>query len=323
MRNEIRALRTAIEQFPELAELVDGISVGSEDLYRISPLDPVKELGAGPDILARYINEVKDTLGDVGFEAPVGHVDTWTAWVNASNEAVVEASDFIGFDAYPYFQNTMNNPISEAKKLFNEALEKTEAVSKGKPIWITETGWPVSGPNQNRARANTRDAKTYWDEVGCNQLFGNVNVWWYTLQDASPTTPSPSFGVLGSDLNSEPLYDLSCKASSSSSSASASASATESSSGSEGSSTKTKTNTKSTDSSHATTTGGAYPTGGAPYPTGGPTVSSNATSTFAASTVVPSAPSDNTSSPVPTGAAVAKAASVAGALGGVLAMLFL
>jgi glucan endo-1,3-beta-D-glucosidase len=41
-------------------------------------------------------------------------------------------------------------------------------------------------------------------------MFGDINVWWYTLQDSSPTTPNPSFGVIGSELTKKPLYDLSC-----------------------------------------------------------------------------------------------------------------
>lgn len=52
-------------------------------------------------------------------------------------------------------------------------------------------------------------------------LFGKVNTFWYTLQDAYPTTPNPSFGLVGSTLSTTPLFDLSCSGSSSSSSSSA------------------------------------------------------------------------------------------------------
>jgi glucan endo-1,3-beta-D-glucosidase len=34
----------------------------------------------------------------VGVKAEVGHVDTWTAWVDGANEVVIKASDFIGMD---------------------------------------------------------------------------------------------------------------------------------------------------------------------------------------------------------------------------------
>lgn len=119
----------------------------------------------------------------------------------------------------------MANSIANGPALFNDAFGQTKAAAKGKEVWVTETGWPVSGPAGNQAEASTANAKTYWDDVGCETLFGKTNTWWYTLQDASPDTPSPSFGVVGSTLSTTPLYDLSCNASSSSSSSSSSAAA--------------------------------------------------------------------------------------------------
>lgn len=214
---------------------VAGISVGSEDLYRVSPIGIAAKagIGAGPDVVSNYINQVRSVIANSPLSGvPVGHVDTWTAWVNGSNDAVIKDSDFIGMDAYPYFQNTMANSIDDGSALFFEALANTTAAAEGKPVWITETGWPVSGPTENLGVPSLANAKTYWDRVGC-ALFGKYNTWWYALQDAAPTTPSPSFGVVGSTLSNTPLYDLSCSANttSSSSSASSSMSATSASSG--------------------------------------------------------------------------------------------
>ncbi|GFF45052.1 probable glucan endo-1,3-beta-glucosidase eglC [Aspergillus lentulus] len=224
--NEIAALKAAIADYgDDLAKLVVGISVGSEDLYRNS-VDGVKAkagLGANPDEIVSYINQVRSTIAGTKLSgAPIGHVDTWTAWVNGSNSAVIDACDWLGFDGYPYFQNTMANSISDAKALFDDSVAKTEAVAKGKEVWITETGWPVSGKTENLAVANLANAKTYWDEVGC-PLFGKTNTWWYMLQDANPVTPNPSFGIVGSTLSTTPLFDLSCSASSSSAAASSTA----------------------------------------------------------------------------------------------------
>lgn len=212
--NELAALTTAISQYGStFLDLVVGISVGSEDLYRISPtgIENMSNVGAGPDVISNYINQVRSTLANTAASSKsIGHVDTWTAWVNGSNAAVISASDFIGMDAYPYFQNTMENSISNGESLFFDAYDATVAVAGGKPVWVTETGWPVSGPTENLAEANTKNARTYWDAVGCGRLFGQVNTWWYTLQDAFPTAPSPSFGIVGSSLSNNPLFDLSC-----------------------------------------------------------------------------------------------------------------
>ena len=211
--NEIKAIQAAAEQYPKIGKLCEGISVGSEDLYRSSELGVKAKagIGADPEVVAGYIKKVKDALkGTALSSCPVGHVDTWTAWVNSSNEAVIDASDFIGFDAYPYFQNTMPNDISNAKALFQEAYQKTVDAVKGKPIITTESGWPVSGKTENLAVPSLKNAKTYWDEVGCGLLFDKTPTYWYTCQDALPATPNPSFGVIGSG-STKPLYDLSCK----------------------------------------------------------------------------------------------------------------
>jgi glucan endo-1,3-beta-D-glucosidase len=212
--NEIAALTSAITTYgPAFAKLVTGISVGSEDLYRISPTGIAAKSGPGadPSVIADYIGQVRKAIAGTALGAvPVGHVDTWTAWVNGSNSPVIDASDFIGMDAYPYFQNTMANSIDSGSQLFFDAFDATQAAVNGKPVWVTETGWPVSGPTENLAIPSIANAKTYWDEVGC-KLFGTTNTWWYTVQDAEPTTPSPSFGLVAASSTS-PLYDLTCPA---------------------------------------------------------------------------------------------------------------
>ena len=215
INNEIAALTTFLQgsSGTQLAKLIVGISVGSEDLYRISPTGIINKsgVGASPDDITNYIGQVKTAIANTPAKgALVGHVDTWTAWVNGSNDAVITNSDFIGMDAYPYFQNTMTNAIGDGYSLFDAAYEATVGAAGGKPVWVTETGWPVSGDTSGDAVPSLANAQTYWDQVGCGLLFGKTNTWWFTLQDAYPTTPNPSFGVVGTALSDTPLYDLSC-----------------------------------------------------------------------------------------------------------------
>lgn len=205
--NEIIALQSAIEQYGSaFTSLIQGISVGSEDLYRITPtaLENNEYVGAGPDTIAKYIQQVRKAIVGTGAsDAPIGHVDTWTAWVNSSNRAVIEAVDFVGMDAYPNFQVTMENNITSGKSLFLEALSYTKQAAGSKPVWITETGWPYSGEQIHDAVPSVENAKIYWDDVGCN-IFGQVHTWWYDLY-------SPLFGILGNDVNAGPLFNLSCR----------------------------------------------------------------------------------------------------------------
>ncbi|KAF2973429.1 hypothetical protein GQX73_g55 [Xylaria multiplex] len=211
--NEILALKAAIEKYgDDLAGLVDGISIGSEDLYRNSPqgIAAGSNPGVDPDVLVKYIKQVKGVISGTALDgALLGHVDTWTGWDNSSSSIVVDALDWIGMDAYPYFQDTMPNAIGQSKSLFQAALGKTQAAARGKAVWITETGHPVSGKESGDSVASVENAEKFWKTVGC-PMFGNINVWWYTLRDAAPDTPNPSFGIIGSELTTTPLFDLSC-----------------------------------------------------------------------------------------------------------------
>ena len=234
--NEIAALKNAITKYGEdFTSRVNGISVGSEDLYRITPTgyenDPLS-VGAGPAELTSYIKKVRAALAGTALaKTPIGHVDTWTAWQNGSNAAVVEAVDFLGMNTFPYFQTTEANGIENGAKLFKDALAVTQSAAAGKNVIITETGWPVGGKDSSAATASIKNAKTYWDEVGCS-LFGKTDVYWYTLVDANTDTEKqPQFGLVGTTLKTTPLFDLTCPVVKSSSSASGGSAATASGSG--------------------------------------------------------------------------------------------
>ncbi|KAM0438775.1 hypothetical protein ACHAPT_001534 [Fusarium lateritium] len=209
--NEVSALKKVAEQYcGQLDHLVAGISVGSEDLYRNSPIGiKAKENpGINPDTLVTYISQTRKAVKGTCLESiPIGHVDTWTAYVNGSNKAVIDACDWLGMDAYPYYEDTKHNPVSEGASLFRAAREKVAAVAGGKEIWITETGWPISGKTSGQGVPSVSNARSYWKDVGC-PMFGSTNVWWYTLQDAGAQSSNPSFGVVGPAK--KPLYDLSC-----------------------------------------------------------------------------------------------------------------
>ncbi|KAI1776865.1 glycoside hydrolase family 17 protein [Hypoxylon cercidicola] len=273
--NEINALKAAIEQYgDDFTKLVDGISVGSEDLYRNSPMGIAagSNVGAEPATIARYIQETKDTIAGTGLEGtPIGHVDTWTAWYNGTNQAVIDACDWLGMDAYPYFQDTMPNSIGESKSLFQEAMGKTQQAGGGKPVWITETGQPVSGKTVGQSVASTDTAETYWKDVVCPLLSSGANLWYYTLQDAAPDTPSPSFGIVGDKLTTTPLFDLSCDDVDTSSSSSAGSS----------SATKTGSATASGSGSSTSETASVGNSGGSPGGVNSAQISSEASATVA------------------------------------------
>jgi len=214
--NELAALTAAIKQYgSSLTSLVTGISVGSEDLYRISPTGIANQAGVGqsPDVIVSYISQVRQAIqGTALGSTPVGHVDTWNVYTNSSNAEVISACDFLGLDEYPYYQTTDSNSIDNAATLFFDAYNAVAGAAGGKPIWITESGWPVSGPTSGQGVPSVQNAETYWQNVACVLEQRNINMWWYILNDQGA---SPSFGVSN---NGVPLYNLACNTTSTSSS---------------------------------------------------------------------------------------------------------
>lgn len=211
--NELAALTNAINQYgTAFTDRVIGISVGSEDLYRSSPQGVANNagVGVGASTIIDYIGRVRSTIAGTTLAGkPVGHVDTWTAWVLPENSGVVSASDWLGHNSFPYFESTQANSIDDAYNLFYNALGATEGVSQGKPVYVTETGWPYTGPTSNLAVANVANAQRYYSEVGCS-LFGARNTWWYTLSDANTAQTEISFGIAGNPPSTTPVFQLTC-----------------------------------------------------------------------------------------------------------------
>lgn len=210
--NELNGLLTAARTLgTPFTDRVVGISVGSEDLYRSSPQGVAANAGVGATgvEIEGYIGWLRDWLRGTALEGkPVGHVDTWTAWVLPENRGVASSVDWLGHNSFPYFETTKANNIDLAAENFRTALQQTESVAQGKAVWVTETGWPRVGPNARDAVASTENSQRYWKEVGCS-LFGQRNTFWYTLKDANTAQTDLSFAVTPLE-NGTPFFDLTC-----------------------------------------------------------------------------------------------------------------
>lgn len=144
--NELTALSAGLDSLgDDLAKLVIGISIGSEDLYRNSATGVTNKagIGADPDTIVGFINDYKTKFANTPLaDVPIGHVDTWDAFTNGSNSAVIEAVDWLGVDEYPYYQTGDDNTIENSAKLFKAAYDAVVGVAGGKTVWVTETGFP-------------------------------------------------------------------------------------------------------------------------------------------------------------------------------------
>lgn len=211
---EINAIKQTIQKHgSKFTDLVIGISVGSEDLYRDSVTGQKNKagIGASPQTIIKFIKDFRDGIADTPLASkPVGHVDTWDVWPNSTIKAVIDAVDFIGVNEFPYYEEGKGNDIKNSGKLFDTAYDTVLAVAGDKPVWLTETGWPYIGEDWGQAKATVQNAKYYWNEVGCRKLFGKTTAFWYTLRDSNPDNEM-KFGITD-NLSTKARFDLSCPA---------------------------------------------------------------------------------------------------------------
>ncbi|PNQ74677.1 glycosyl hydrolase [Hanstruepera neustonica] len=125
---------------------VDVAAVGNEVLYR-------NDLTL--EELLVYIRRVKDALS--GLDIPVGYVDAYYEF--SRHPELVEHSDVILTNLYPYWEGC---PIEYALGHMQAMYGQVVDAAKGKPIIITETGWPSEGGSLKGAVAGDRAAMKYF-----------------------------------------------------------------------------------------------------------------------------------------------------------------
>lgn len=212
--NELNALAAGLESLGDpLAKLVIGMSIGSEDLYRNSVTGVTNKagIGADPATIVGFIKDYKTKFANTALaNVPIGHVDTWDAFTNGSNKAVIDAVDWLGVDEYPYYQTGDGNTIENSAKLFKAAYDAVVGVAGGKAVWVTETGFPYEGETWDQAVPSLANAKTYWDDVGCDMLFNKVPTFWYNFVEDNGAN-AQKFAI-SADESSTPRFNLTCPA---------------------------------------------------------------------------------------------------------------
>lgn len=168
-----------------------GINVGSEALYR-------KEID--PNTLARYIYDVKG-MTQIAYKAshvPVGCADTWTSWVDGRNKPVIDASDVILMNAFPYWQGV---DIKQGLVTFQNAVRDTLKAIGTKPFVVGETGWPTGGPKCENPNTCKSYLQTYYTEVACWLQKQTYGWYWFSGFDEPQreTAIEKNFGIATSD----------------------------------------------------------------------------------------------------------------------------
>lgn len=123
---------------------VDILAIGNEVLLRGEMSE---------DQLIDYINRAKAGAPGV----PVGYVDAYFKFVD--HPRVTEACDVVLANCYPFWESC---PADHALLYMKEMYRRASHAAGGKPVIVSETGWPNIGTPEDGAVPSTANAMKYF-----------------------------------------------------------------------------------------------------------------------------------------------------------------
>ncbi|KAL6704205.1 hypothetical protein ACN47E_008462 [Coniothyrium glycines] len=202
IKNELSALSKGFEKHGQaLADVIIGLSVGSEDIYRWE--EQKDQSGVSSKNVSAAISNIRKSIASSPYAKymegkPIGHVDV-------AKYAVVEGADFYGITVYPYWNK---DGITKASESFDGSLDDVKRRAGNVPIWIAEMGWPAQGPPQGGSVASVDNLQEFWTEVGCSIVGTYTTFWFELLKDT--TFEQPDWGFIDIPTKQPRIKDLSC-----------------------------------------------------------------------------------------------------------------
>lgn len=171
------------------------VVVGSETLLR-------GDLSASE--LVEAIRYVRDGLNDKTL--PVTTADSFH--ILAENPSVIDACNVLMANCYPYWGGAS---IEDAQANFTGSIASLAAVSRDKPIIISETGWPTAGQTVGSAIAGEDEAARYYEIVRKWSLATGTNVLYFSSVDepwkaGSEGSAGAHWGFFTTDFQLKPCY---------------------------------------------------------------------------------------------------------------------
>jgi len=151
------------------AGYVDVAAVGNEVLYR-------NDLTL--EELISYIKRVKEALA--GLDIPVGYVDAYYEF--SRHPIIVENTDVILANLYPYWEGC---PIEYALGHMQAMYGQVVDAAQGKPIIVTETGWPSQGGSLKGAVAGEVAAMKYFIDTINWTKANDIPIYYFSSFDES------------------------------------------------------------------------------------------------------------------------------------------
>lgn len=178
--NDPEVNRREVEGLIKLAGegMVDIAAVGNEVMYR-------KDLSE--EELLEFIHEVKSRIPHV----PVGYVDAYYEFTQ--RPAITETCDMVLCNCYPFWESC---PFEHALAYMQQMYRQAREAGNGKPVIITETGWPSQGENLKGAVPSVKHARDYFINTQLWSAKEHIPVFYFSSFDESwKTGPEGEVGA--------------------------------------------------------------------------------------------------------------------------------
>ena len=143
----------------------DRIAIGNEVLLR-------EDLEV--EQLLDYIRRVKEAVPHI----EVGYVDAYYMFVNYPE--IIDACDVLFANCYPFWEHcALDISVYYMKKMY----ELVEKHAKGKPVIISETGWPSKGKQYGVALPSYDNAMTYFVDTFEWVQKENIEIFYFSSFD--------------------------------------------------------------------------------------------------------------------------------------------
>jgi len=146
---------------------VDIATVGNEVMLRGDLTE---------DELISFINKVKQSIPGI----PVGYVDAYFEF--EVKPRITAACDVVLANCYPYWEGChIDYSLLYMKEMYNKAIR----AAKGKPVIISETGWPSQGTNFGAAMPSDENFIKYFINTQKWSKEDNVDIFYFSSFDES------------------------------------------------------------------------------------------------------------------------------------------
>jgi len=146
---------------------VDIAAVGNEVMLRGDLTE---------DELIAFINRVKQAIPGI----PVGYVDAYFEF--DVKPRITEACDVVLANCYPYWEGChIDYSLLYMKEMYNKAVR----AARGKPVIISETGWPSQGTNFGAAMPSYENFIKYFINTQKWSKEDNIEIFYFSSFDES------------------------------------------------------------------------------------------------------------------------------------------